>query len=71
MLSIACPSLLTFTVSAETSAENLIGSVYVVCFSLATCSIFSLSLILFRLMNIFYMVLVLLLALVSGIPFTW
>ena len=53
MLSISCHSLLACRVSAEKSANNLIGvPLYVACFfSLAAFKIFSLSLILVSLIN--------------------
>uniref|UniRef100_A0A8D1IRT3 Uncharacterized protein n=1 Tax=Sus scrofa TaxID=9823 RepID=A0A8D1IRT3_PIG len=52
-LSLSCHSLLPCRVSAEKSADNLLGvPLYVVCFfSLAAFKIFSLSLILVSLMN--------------------
>uniref|UniRef100_A0A8D1EJX6 Uncharacterized protein n=1 Tax=Sus scrofa TaxID=9823 RepID=A0A8D1EJX6_PIG len=52
-LSISCHSLLACRVSAEKSADNLIGvPLYVICFfSLAAFKIFSLSLILISLIN--------------------
>jgi len=52
-LRVSCHSLLACRVSAEKSADDLIGvPVYVICFfSLAAFSIFSLSLVLVRLVN--------------------